>query len=467
MDEAEENIPLNNTEQRRENYNTEPEVDQLDKIYQESVRSGGNSISSSKKSYIISELKNGSSKKKSETSTGGRKVINFNKLKYHNKAQDNHCRVNSVKSIHSPHKQQRINLSPNYKRKLNFSHLDNANTGYNKHFLSEGNVQQKHNKPGSGYDSTRAASTVDYEGKKFATEKTIINFSSPTGRSPQHIQKASAISQYSQRIQYSGAKECYLQTIYNQSECSKSSSISSIYFPLIILESEAKRLHEWLTSIDLQSYYGNFLEHGLVNIDKLIENTEQGHPVSYEMLQEIGIKKPGHIYRILVKLELDAKMIDDYIAGLLLGSEALTKKPSTMLSMKMSMEKNVCCGIWETTKVSSSTKQVSFDLISWLKLCKVPHLRKNFLHNGFESINFLLLQMFSSFALDDCLLEDNLHIYNKSERKLILSQLLKDVKKIKVQAANLQNSLFFSSLRGDSMMESTEVEAGCQMCNIF
>ena len=115
--------------------------------------------SSSKKSYIISELQLTSNKKSENTekltidkdNIKIKKILNFNKIKYHKTPKDaNHNRMCSVKTIISP--KQKLNVSPKYKRKLNFSQNENFNYSHNQ---SEENNKKI---PLTGTNSTRTTS---------------------------------------------------------------------------------------------------------------------------------------------------------------------------------------------------------------------------------------------------------------------------------------------------------------------
>ena len=56
----------------------------------------------------------------------------------------------------------------------------------------------------------------------------------------------------------------------------------------------------------------------MYNIDTYIHDIQEGTiSLTYKDIEKLGIKKPGHIFRILIKLEIDAGIIDsnlfDYI----------------------------------------------------------------------------------------------------------------------------------------------------------
>jgi hypothetical protein len=200
-------------------------------------------------------------------------------------------------------------------------------------------------------------------------------------------------------------------------------------------------------------YYTNFIEKGLVSIDKLISEITEHNRISYEDIEDLGIKKPGHIFRIITKIEIDAKLIDEKYSQLVFDN-----KINQSIQLKYSRENFTCCGYNNDAVIQPEFK--SLDLITWLKRINMTHLRKNFIHNGFDSIQYFILQMFSSYSINDEIIENCLHIYNKKERNIILEKLAKDINymNIKLARANFNNSISISK---------ESVEDGCKMCSIF
>lgn len=222
--------------------------------------------------------------------------------------------------------------------------------------------------------------------------------------------------------------------------------------------------------MNMQIYYNNFIERGIVNIDQILflAANEPDNKLTYFDLENLGIRKAGHIFKILTRIEFDAKNIDQNLSFLINHININKNSVSnSQLNLRISDTKFVCCGFTKEDKKQADTdKPQNLDLIAWLKYVNLPHLRKNFLHNGFDSIEYLLLQCFSIYLVDEALLENYMHIYNKSDRKRILSQLAKDLnlinKKICNQSINFNN---FDLLTEHENSEKSE--PGCKGCNIF
>lgn len=295
------------------------------------------------------------------------------------------------------------------------------------------------------------------------------------------VKKVSTLTEFSRRgSPVSNRHNHVLDTIYCQTDTNRSA----------ISTKDAKKLHDWLNNIGMQNYYNNFLEKGIFSIDRVIEGMQDIRSrMSYKDFEELGVRKPGHIHRMLLQLEVDSKMIDDTVYNLLVGNklnksnENSLERSNFRCNLKISSEKFVCCGMIPKNRVDVSNGENKFnnkfsndnngpyftyDLISWLKTIKMPNLRKHFIHNGFDSMEYFILQMFSMNPIDDAFLEDNLHIYSTKERRIILSQLAKEVKAIndRLYCNSNMNSFIYDDT--DRMKcEKENVEDGCKMCIIF
>ena len=60
----------------------------------------------------------------------------------------------------------------------------------------------------------------------------------------------------------------------------------------------------------------------------------------------------------------------------------------------------------------------------------IINLYQNFCHNGFDLINYVILQMYGSYPIDSDILENNFHIYDEDQRYLVLKAIEKEINKI-------------------------------------
>ena len=189
----------------------------------------------------------------------------------------------------------------------------------------------------------------------------------------------------------------------------------------------------WLSSINLSFYYENFINNEIYEIDQLIKISKQ--KTRQELFSFINsIIKPnksGHIYRILVKIDIEAGFIHKDLSNFLTPKKLpITKNHSknkinsnyTENELLISGIKNVFC--------SNNQKEEKNNIKIFLEKYNMKKLYSNFMNNGFDILEFIVLQMFSRFPVNDYILEKNLQINDYNDRKNIMEILNNEVNKI-------------------------------------
>ena len=204
-----------------------------------------------------------------------------------------------------------------------------------------------------------------------------------------------------------------------------------------------KKLFEWLKSIELECYFNLFIKNNLIEIDKIINNKKINnfYKINKFFLEKIGIKKIGHIFRILIKIEIDSKIISKEIKNILFEKHPILLKNGKEVYFldELKENENNFCGFFNLINNNNNEnlkKRKKFILDYWLKKNKIFHLKRNFIENGFEIFEYFIIQMFSNFPIDEKILKDEMNIKNSFEREIILIQLNKDVKYIKRRIEN-------------------------------
>ena len=183
-------------------------------------------------------------------------------------------------------------------------------------------------------------------------------------------------------------------------------------------------LKKWLLNINLGSYSQKFYENNIYNINELVDKMkkETDKKLLYEYIENsFHIHVPGHIYRILLKLEIDAGLIDEKISNFFIDkdNENRIKFNKIEPSLLLNQYNNSCDNFY-----NNYNSNIKNRLKLFLKKYHLIHLYYNFCQNGFDLINFVLLQMFSKYyIIDDYILENCFHIYNKNDRYLTLESL--------------------------------------------
>ena len=179
----------------------------------------------------------------------------------------------------------------------------------------------------------------------------------------------------------------------------------------------------------------------IYNLEKIINNMKKGKiKMTPKDIYKIGIKIPGHIYRIFVKLELDSGLIDKKIL------EIIQHKKTGMKDEEINILNNSvynicgCCSLKERSRSTyKKSKENIYEIEQWLININMIKYKKNFIDNGFDKFEYFFLQMFGSFPIDSNILKNSIGIDNEKDRDLILLQLQKDVKYLSFKSKNLRN----------------------------
>ena len=195
----------------------------------------------------------------------------------------------------------------------------------------------------------------------------------------------------------------------------------------------------WLNNLGLINYYQNFASNSIYDIYKLVNQMKSYETkLKYEDFDNyLKIRVPGHVYRILCRLEADAGLIDNKIIKFMLRDGLIDPKniyvnngvgnSSDPLKLSISQEYQClnCCRINSNKKVNRKN-----DLKSFLRRYGILNMYQNFYHNGFEMIEYVILQMYSSMPINDEILENHFHIYDEKLRSTVLKSIVYEMKKI-------------------------------------
>ena len=238
----------------------------------------------------------------------------------------------------------------------------------------------------------------------------------------------------------------YVDNIVNSNYMNNSNDNSNININEIMNEDSnnskniLSALKYWLSNIDLINYYPNFINNSIFDISNLIESMKSYQTkLKFENIESnLKIRKPGHIYRILCRLEVDANLIDNKVTKFLLKNDKIFNKDEYYLNGGLEKNNNnlnllisqdyQCLGCCKTNKTFSN--MAKNDLKSFLKRYGLMNYYQNFYHNGFELIEYVMLQMYGGYPINDDILENCFHVYDEEQRKTILKAIVCEMKKI-------------------------------------
>ena len=229
------------------------------------------------------------------------------------------------------------------------------------------------------------------------------------------------------------------------------------------------KLRDWLISCDLLCYYNILIKNNIYDIESYITNLRNNKiNISYKDIENLGIKKPGHIFRFLLKLQMDIGILDNKICNFIINK--FSENALTTIGMNVSVSEIKYCGMilcpGEDRFIKSSNY---YDIFSFLRSKELIQFKENFIHNGFDQIEFILIQLFSYFAFNKEILNDYMHIYSDKDKKKVLIKLYEE----KQNLANLMGVTFnYNEVKQilDDTSEDSENSEGTKskdFCNIF
>ena len=132
-----------------------------------------------------------------------------------------------------------------------------------------------------------------------------------------------------------------------------------------MLNCSNKSLLDFLMQIKLQKYYNNMNYNGLGDINKIIENAKKGIYLTDNDLKKIGITKAGDIAKILIRIQENANIFEFAV-------------PKSVYYIRFNFE-----------KIDNDINILK--LYEWLVNIKLEEYLKNFLNNGYFSIDLFYI----------------------------------------------------------------------------
>ena len=191
-------------------------------------------------------------------------------------------------------------------------------------------------------------------------------------------------------------------------------------------------LKYWLDNLNLAEYLDNFIQNDIFDINILINQMNNPeHKLNYDSIESLlKIHKPGHIYRIFSALEISAGIINPNIGDFLVKKNSRNNSNKNKNDLKLSVSREINSSCVNCFRINFLFSQKKNDLNSFLSRYNLLKFYQNFYHNGFELINYVMAQMYSSEPIDEFILENCFHIYEKQDREKVLKCLLNEKNKI-------------------------------------
>ena len=145
------------------------------------------------------------------------------------------------------------------------------------------------------------------------------------------------------------------------------SKYPDIIHPQQISNDLISKLREWLISCDLLCYYNLLIKNNIYDIESYISNLKNNKiNISFKDIEDLGIKKPGHIFRFLLKVQMDIGVLDNKICNYILGK--YNENLLSTIGVNVSINEIRYCGMLLCPSSNDITRNSNYsDIFSFLR----------------------------------------------------------------------------------------------------
>jgi ankyrin repeat protein len=172
---------------------------------------------------------------------------------------------------------------------------------------------------------------------------------------------------------------------FHKKKMSGNTTLTTCSYNIDINQNALFPIYEWLKEIELSCYFNLFIEKKIYNLDKVIYNLKNGIcNVTKKDIIKLGISKPGHIYRIITKMEIDSEKINNQISSILLGRKNINGTGEINVLKNSVVYCCGCCSVNNQSKYYCNNDMKKYQLEQWLLRIKMSRYKENFIKNGFD-----------------------------------------------------------------------------------
>ena len=242
---------------------------------------------------------------------------------------------------------------------------------------------------------------------------------------------------------------------------------NEIIHPQQISNELITKLRDWLISCDLLCYYNLLIKNNIYDIEAYIANLKNNKiNISYKDIEDLGIKKPGHIFRFLLKLQMDIGVLDNKICNYIMNKF----NDNILTTVGLSVSEIKYCGMILCPGESDYSRSINYtDIFSFLRNKDLMEFKENFVHNGFDQIEFILIQLFSCFSFNKEILNDYMHIYSEYDKIKVIKKLYEEKRTISRELGIDYNEKEVYNIINDQFneIENNEEFTNNNICNVF
>jgi hypothetical protein len=200
-------------------------------------------------------------------------------------------------------------------------------------------------------------------------------------------------------------------------------------------------LRDWLRRMYLENMYDTLVEAGFDDVESMAKQMATPLPITDSLLISIGVKKPGHRARLLMKLEEESMKAPRETAAF----GALTEESTYGEGCSFKCSTNRMRLLFRKTET----------LYEWLEGMKLEVCYNKFMESGYDNLEMIRHHMLSKYPINNEVLQNQVGIDKSGYRLRILGKLQEELK-----IYNNRVSVLLES-------HSKATNVSCQSCSLL
>ena len=228
-------------------------------------------------------------------------------------------------------------------------------------------------------------------------------------------------------------KQCstYIESEKNEGRHSKAFSFGG----------NASSLLLWLESVRLEFLHEVLMLGGFDDVEQMVLQMGRDLGITEEMLESIGIEKPGHRKGLLAALDEEVR------------SSRVGRRHRQTQSNPLK-----CCYLVDQVPAGISSAS---DLKQWLDIVRFPQYYSLFVKAGYEDLEHLLCLMNSKWPVNEQVLQNELGIDSQVHRYKLIAKLRTESFGFESLKKNQHR------LKGEVFLDRSNESAACELCSLM
>ena len=166
---------------------------------------------------------------------------------------------------------------------------------------------------------------------------------------------------------------------------------------------------------------------------------------------------------------MDIGTLDNKVCNYILNK--FNENMVSTIGLNISVNEFKCCGMVLCPGNNDKLKSSNYsDIFGFLRNKDLMEFKENFIHNGFDQIEFVLIQLFSCFSFNKDIMNDYFHIYSDNDKIKVIKKLYEEKRIISRELGLEYDEREVYNIINEQIEDSSNSEVrkrGEKKCHIF